>query len=95
MAEYRFLVEALADLEQAFDWYAARSESALRRFAEEVENTLAAIERSPAQFPLMDDRHRQALLKKFPYYIAFRMAGEHPLIVVIRHTSRSDAPIDR
>jgi hypothetical protein len=34
-------------------------------------------------------------LKKFPYYIAFRMVGEHPLIVVIRHTSRSDAPLDR
>jgi plasmid stabilization system protein ParE len=95
MAEYRMLAEALADLEEAFDWYAARSESALRRFAEAIEFTLAAIETSPAQFPLVDDRHRKALVRKFPYYLAFRMAGENPLIVAIRHTSRADAPFER
>ncbi len=76
------------------DWYAARSATALKRFAEDVESTLATIETSPNQYPLVDDRHRQAILKKFPYFIAFRMIGKHPLIVTIRHTSRDKKPFE-
>lgn len=76
------------------DWYAAQSARALSRFAEEVESTLTRIESSPNQYPLVDERHRQAILNKFPYFIAFRMIGKNPLIVTIRHTSRDKKPFE-
>lgn len=89
MGNYRFLPVALTDLEQAIRWYSARSGTTASRFAGEVERVLADIESSPGRFPLWDDRHRFALLKRFPYFIAFREIGDSPLIVAVRHTSRN------
>jgi len=88
MAKYRFLPIALNDLEEAIEWYAARSATTAARFATEVERILANIESSPHRFPMWDDRHRYALLNRFPYFIAFRPVGDSPLIVAVRHTSR-------
>ena len=89
MGKYRFLPVALTDLEQAIQWYGARSETTAARFATEVERVLAEIESSPSRFPLWDKIHRFALLKRFPYFIAFRDIGDSPLIVAVRHTSRN------
>jgi plasmid stabilization system protein ParE len=90
MAEYRFLPIALAELIHALDWYKERSPTAARRFAEQVEHALDAIEATPERFAKWDDIHRYVRLSRFPYYIAYRMTGENPLIVAIRHTSRDD-----
>jgi len=93
MAEYRLLPIALVELENALNWYKARSPTAALRFAEHVENALSAIEATPHRFAKWDDIHRYVLLKKFPYYIAYRLEGDAPLIVAIRHTSRGDVSL--
>lgn len=93
MADYRFLPIALEELDHALNWYKARSPAAARRFAEHVESALSAIEKSPHRFAKWDDVHRYVWLNRFPYFIAYRVVGETPLIVAIRHTSQGDTSL--
>jgi plasmid stabilization system protein ParE len=62
----------------------------MRRFAEQIENAFAAIEATPDRFAKWDEIHRYAQLSRFPYYIVYRMAGDRPLVVGIRHSSQGD-----
>ena len=88
MNELLLLPRAEQDLEEAIDWYTARSTEAAERFADAVDGALIAIRTSPARFPKWDDRHRFYLLRRFPYYVAYRIQAEQILIVAVRHTSR-------
>jgi plasmid stabilization system protein ParE len=90
MTDFRLLPIALAELQEALDWYQSKSFPTMRRFAEQVENALAAIEKTPLRFPKWDDTHRYVKLSRFPYYIAYRIVADFPLIVAIRHTSRGE-----
>lgn len=93
MADYRLLPIALEELDHALNWYRARSPASARRFAEQVENALAAIETTPHRFAKWDVVHRYGWLKKFPYFIAYRVVVDIPLIVAIRHTSQGDVSL--
>ncbi len=50
MTEVGFLAGARADFDSAFDWYSARSESAAKRFIEEVQASLDRIALDPETF---------------------------------------------
>jgi plasmid stabilization system protein ParE len=93
MADYLFLSIALSELEDAIRWYRQRSPLTADRFAEHIERALDAIEQRPTRFPKWDDQHRFVRIGRFPYYIAYRMAGDHPLIVAIRHTSQDQVDL--
>jgi plasmid stabilization system protein ParE len=88
MTEIVLLASAKADFDAAFDWYAARSESAAIRFAEEVANAIERAAQEPDRFGLLDPTHRQARVKRFPYRIIFTTDGERVTVVAIAHHSR-------
>lgn len=89
MVELLLLPAAERDLEEAIDWYFARSTEAAERFADEMDRALDDIREAPARFPRWDDRHRFFLLRRFPYYVAYRTEPGRILVVAVRHTSRS------
>jgi plasmid stabilization system protein ParE len=71
MAEIVLLASAKTDFDAAFDWYAARSESAARRFTEEIASAIERASHAPDRFGWLDTIHRQARVKRFPYQIIF------------------------
>jgi plasmid stabilization system protein ParE len=94
MVELRLLSKALRELHEAIDWYETRSSEATARFASAVEKCLDDIQRRPTQFPYWDDTYRYVRVKKFPYYIAYRILTNAVLVVTIRHTSRGSDPFE-
>jgi toxin ParE1/3/4 len=46
---------------------------------------------NPELYSKWDDQHRFALVRKFPYYIAYRAFPDRIEVVAIHHTSRDPA----
>ena len=70
MAEVAFHPEAQAEYEEAWAWYAVRSERAALRFEAEVERVLGLIADSLQSYPRYDDEeHRFAVLRRYPYRV--------------------------
>jgi plasmid stabilization system protein ParE len=88
MAEIVLLASAKTDFDAAFDWYAARSESAARSFTEEIASAIERASHAPDRFGWLDTIHRQARVKRFPYHIIFRNDGGRVTVVAIAHHSR-------
>ncbi len=88
MAAVTLLVAARADFDAAFDWYAARSESAALGFDEEVQACFERIVSDPQRFARLDAIHRQARVSRYPYRIVFQVAGDRITVVAIAHHSR-------
>ena len=63
--------EARTDLEEAFDWYEARGAGLGHEFVRAARVQLSAIERSPEQFPVVEEDIRKAVLRRFPYVVYF------------------------
>lgn len=83
----RFLRLAENDISAAIDWYLNRSPAAAERFADDVDAAIEKISVGPERFPAWDDQHQFLLLRRFPYYVAYRIETDHVLIVAVRHTS--------
>lgn len=62
---------AASEFSDALRWYAERNPKAALAFDIEFTEILENIAGSPDRFPLCDDRHRYALMRRFPYQIIF------------------------
>ena len=63
--------EAAEEIQAAVDWYEARSAGLGREFMRAIRVGLAAIERQPAQFPVVHGEIRRVMLRRFPYALYF------------------------
>lgn len=89
MSDIAFHPEAAAEFDEAFRWYAERSEQAAAGFEEAVEEALTAIEANPERWPLIDSRHRIRILeKRFPYHVVYRVDAGVPTVIAIAHHRR-------
>jgi toxin ParE1/3/4 len=89
VANLLFHPEAQAEYSDALNWYQARSQRAAAGFETEVERVLELIAASPEMFPLYDDEHRFAVLRRYPYSMVFRAPEGGAYIVAVAHSSRS------
>jgi len=93
MARFKLIVEVEAydDIEQAYNWYAARSESAADDFRSELR---AAQERAASQ-PEWAEQHilntRRISLRRFPYSIIFRQIDDTVVIIAVAHAKRDES----
>ncbi len=85
------LTVARAEYREATAWYLEQSVVAAERFVTEVESAFDSIQRNPTRHPRWDDRYRFYLLRKFPYYVAFRIEPGKIVVVAVFHTSRDSA----
>jgi toxin ParE1/3/4 len=88
MPDFELLPSARIEYADAFQWYAGRSLIAVERFVAEMEAAFEAIQRNPELYPRWNDVYRFYMLKKFPYFIAYRQANELIVIVAIRHSTQ-------
>ncbi len=84
----RFEEEATDELEEALDWYSARSLDAEAALADAVDEALTKILCAPNRFLRIPPSHRAFPATKFPYQIIYRIDGELIVIAAIAHTSR-------
>src|SRR5580692_11598069 len=80
---------AQAEFLEAAEWYDLKTPGLGARFTAEVEAVTERIARSPAQFPVMVQQARRALLRHFPYASAQRRTEDQVLILACFHTSRN------
>ena len=77
-----------ADFNESFDWYAIRSVEVAARFANAINFALEEIARDPERFARVDERHRERIVKKFPFRIIYRVVENRIVIVAIAHAKR-------
>lgn len=87
MASVRILSSAERDIADALNWYLEKSVVAADRLEHEIDEAVSKIRSEPQRFPLMDSVHHYVLLKRFPYYLAYRLVDSEVLIIAMRHTA--------
>jgi plasmid stabilization system protein ParE len=86
--ELRWLPEAVAEAEEARDWYAARSPLAARGFLLELESAVRAIHETPSRWPVHLHGTRRFLFSHhYPFSLVYRL-GPPVEIVSVAHSKR-------
>jgi len=79
------------DVRSARRWYRRIDSSLAFQFWLESRTTARRISQFPYQFRHVNGRLRQALLKRFPYAMYYRLYSKIVFIVAVVHQRRSDA----
>jgi len=88
VAEVSVHPDAEAEYESALDWYMERSIRAADRFEAAFDAAIQIIAESPKLYPLLDDRHRYSLLRRYPYSVIYRLDDGMVRIVAVAHSKR-------
>ncbi len=93
MSAVRLSPEAVAELAEAADWYAARRPGLDVEFLTEIERVLPLIGSSPTSFPRLlglpvDLVIRRALLPRFPYAVVFMDLDTEVRVLAVAHAKR-------
>jgi len=84
-------LDAKADIRSIHRWYRRIDRDLAHRFSLESRITVRRIAQFPYQFPLVNETVRQALLKRFPYAMYYRLYSKLVFIIAVVHQRRSDA----
>lgn len=82
---------AVAEIQEAHDWYETRGKGLGQEFLDELEPVLAVLEEHPLQFPIVHGDVRRALTRRFPYAIWFRIRDERVVVLAVLHQARDPA----
>jgi plasmid stabilization system protein ParE len=80
--------EAIAELNDATDWYLARSPRSAARFVDNVDAALNKINADPLRFPVIESQFRACSVERFPYQIIYRVDPDRLFIMAIAHAKR-------
>lgn len=80
--------EAIAEARAARQWYELRSAEAAAAFMAELDVALERIEEAPRTWPPYLADTRRYLLRRFPFFVVFREAGDRVQIVAVAHARR-------
>ena len=78
-----FRPEAEAELLDARAWYEGERAGLGAIFAAAVETTVTAILQNPLAYPRVKGDTRRALVRRFPYAVYFREAGEVVVVLAV------------
>ena len=83
---------ALADLDEAAEWYAGRAEGLAERFLDAVEIALDRIESNPKAYQRVQGGLRRAPLPPpFPHQVFYLLRGQNLEIYAVLHPARDPA----
>jgi Plasmid stabilization system protein len=88
---YKYIISPFAelDLDSIHEWYALHEQDLFIKFDKEFSACLKQIVENPLQFPVIYNKIRRALLKRFPYSIFFSIKGETVFILSVIHHKRN------
>jgi plasmid stabilization system protein ParE len=84
--EYR--LEAMADIDAAYDWYENQSAGLGERFLTALHDHIERIQQQPAAYAIEYREVRPAPMRRFPYVVYYRIDPDRLLIVAVQHGSR-------
>lgn len=88
MADLTFNPEAEIEYEDALAWYFQRSPDVADRFEAAIDRAVEAIKANPTMFPLCDQIHHFALVRRFPYIIVYRVDDREARVIAVAHAKR-------
>lgn len=77
------------DLIEARRWYRGNAPHVGQRFRRSIRETLGRIATRPTLYAAVHRDIRRAPVRRFPYSIFYRFAGERVLVIGILHDSRN------
>lgn len=81
-------LEALTDIEEAQDYFAAGGPSFKDKFTNELEETIELIQQFPEAFPKVLGEIRRVLFRKHTYAVYYIAWPEHLEVIAVIHTRR-------
>jgi hypothetical protein len=78
-------------MREAYHWYQERRDGLGAEFIATVEACLTSIQSRPLAFPMVFDKVRRALLRRFPYGIFFVMEQDIITVLACFHARRAPA----
>ena len=79
---------AAIELQDALEWYGARSVDASESFEREFNAAVSKIIDFPTASPSVSNRTRRCRLDRFPYGIIYRIRDDVLTIIAVMHLSR-------
>ncbi|MBM4063318.1 MAG: type II toxin-antitoxin system RelE/ParE family toxin [Planctomycetes bacterium] len=78
----------LQDLEEAYRWYEAQRPGLGGDYLAAVDEVLASVAEAPLRYRVLTLDTRQALVRRFPYRVLYRILGAEVVVVACFHASR-------
>ena len=80
--------EAVAEAQAAYRWYRERNEIAAAAFLAELDRAIEVISEGPVRWPTHFHGTRRFLLRRFPFAVVYREAGQTIQVVAVAHGRR-------
>ncbi|HEX2225089.1 MAG TPA: type II toxin-antitoxin system RelE/ParE family toxin [Thermoanaerobaculia bacterium] len=80
--------EVRGEINEALDWYLARSFHAAEAFEEELESAIDLVASSPSTWPLFEAGTRRYVFRRFPYSLIYQEAPDGIRVVALMHEKR-------
>ena len=85
---YEFHPDALAEYEEAAQYYASCQKSLELRFMAAVEHTVQQILEAPERWRILEEDIRRCLTRVFPYAVLYTIERDYVLIIAVMHCHR-------
>ena len=79
---------AADEAEAAERWYRERNETAAARFRRELDRAVGLIAERPEAAPPYVANTRRFLLRRFPFFVVYRVFSQHVQVVAVVHARR-------
>jgi len=83
-----FLLQAEEEMIEAAMYYESRASGLGVDYLSEIERAVSAIAESPGAWPIIEDKLRRRLVRRFPFGILYHDDPEEIVIVAIAHLHR-------
>ena len=86
--KYTLLIkeEAIADMQEAYDYYEANKIGLGERFLDTLEDYFELIEKTPELYQIKRKPYREAFVKTFPYLIIFEIESDDIIVYAVFNT---------
>lgn len=84
-----FLPEARLDIADAYAWYEFQTPGLGAEFIRCLDVAFLSIERQPSIYPVVHEKYRRALVRRFPYAIFFEPDKGKIVIYSVFHCSQN------
>lgn len=81
-------VEAIADVQYAFEWYEHQKTGLGNEFLSELEICFDKLTEHPQYYTSINQYFKRIKLNRFPYIIVYELEGNEVIINAVYHTSR-------
>jgi plasmid stabilization system protein ParE len=91
MYQIEFLPAADSDVDEGYQWYRKCEVRAAIDFLLAVDDAAQRVRQDPTLGPRIDEEHRFYRLKRFPYYLVYRIEPTKIVVVAVSHYRRDPA----